>query len=111
MADQWQESLPSAVLEVRRLIFGTLPVDSLRSVVLVGADEADRIYVDGDIENAYESCGFRWFQLTQHVRRRRSSLGLQSSKKKLSSRFLVLHAHRQPTDPPAPRSHTPIAKL
>mmetsp|Transcript_42086 Transcript_42086/g.105891 ORF Transcript_42086/g.105891 Transcript_42086/m.105891 type:complete len:865 (+) Transcript_42086:167-2761(+) len=104
-AEPWQDMLPSAVLEVRRLIFGTLPVDSLRAVVLAGEDDTGRIYVDGDVEVSYERCRFRWFQLTQSVRRTRRSatLGLQK-KKKLESRFLVLHTHRHASDPQAPRS-------
>lgn len=101
----WQELLPSAIFEVRRLIFGTLPVDSLRAVVLAGEEDTGRIYVDVDVETAYERCRFRWFQLTQSLRRTRSSrVGLQSHGKKLASRFLVLHTHRAQADPKAPHS-------
>ncbi|CAE8585318.1 unnamed protein product [Polarella glacialis] len=99
----WRDVLPSAILEARRLIFGTLPVDSLRAVVLAGEDDAGRIYVDRDVEEAYQQCRFRWFQLTQSLRRSR---GLSRRRKfKPSSRFLVLHAPRMETDPVAPRSN------
>lgn len=102
----WQEVLPSAILEVRRLIFGSLPVDSIRAVVLAGEDEGGRIYVDGDVETSYLRCAFRWFQLTQNIRRTKSSYGgLSRGKKKLGSRFLVLATHRGAADPKAPRSN------
>eukprot|EP00930_Biecheleria_cincta_P068792 TRINITY_DN56622_c0_g1_i1.p1 TRINITY_DN56622_c0_g1~~TRINITY_DN56622_c0_g1_i1.p1 ORF type:complete len:753 (+),score=166.05 TRINITY_DN56622_c0_g1_i1:65-2260(+) len=101
--NSWQKVLPSAVLEVKRLIFGTLPVDSLRAVVLAAEDESTgRIYVNRDVELAYQQSRFRWFQLTQSLRRSRS--GLSRRKKKLTSRFLILNTARTEADPPKPRS-------
>jgi len=95
--------LPSAIFEVRRLIFETLPVDSIRAIVLAGEDDSGRIYVDDDVEVAYQRCRFRWFQLTQNLRRTRS--GIRRKKKlKPSTRFLVLNAMRQEHDPKAPGS-------
>lgn len=92
--------LSAAVREARGLIFGALPADSLRAVVLVGEDEEGRLYVDADVEAAYQGCGFRWFQLTQCIRRSRSAF--RAAKIKPSLRFLVFSAHRGPTDPPRP---------
>lgn len=62
--------LPSAVFEVRRFVLGTLPVDGVRVTVHASEDQRQRIYLDGDVESAFYRCGFRWFQLTQTVRRR-----------------------------------------
>ncbi|CAK0799093.1 unnamed protein product [Prorocentrum cordatum] len=59
-----------------------------------------RLYVDADVEAAYQGCGFRWFQLTQCIRRSRSAF--RAAKIKPSLRFLVFSAHRGPTDPPRP---------
>lgn len=101
--DGWLSILPSALLEVRQLLFSTLPVDSVRAVVLAGEDEQGRIYVDRDVEVAYQRCRFRWFQLTQNLRRTRSAL-TGKSKMKLNSRFLVLHVARSEKDPSAPRA-------
>jgi len=100
--DMWRSTLPSAIFEVRRLIFATLPVDNLRAVVLAGEDDAGRIYVDNDVEAAYHKCRFRWFQLTQNLRRTKSTV-VRRGRLRPSSRFLVLHAQRGPTDPLAPR--------
>mmetsp|Transcript_22473 Transcript_22473/g.49799 ORF Transcript_22473/g.49799 Transcript_22473/m.49799 type:complete len:756 (-) Transcript_22473:32-2299(-) len=99
----WAKLMPSAIFEVRRLLFATLPVASLRAVVLAGEDETGRIYFDRDVEVCYARCRFRWFQLTQSLRRTRSVLN-RKEKVKPSSRFLVLHAARGELDPPAPRS-------
>jgi len=104
--EPWASILSSAIFEVRRLIFSTLPVDSIRAVVLAGEDETSgRIYVDGDVEVAYQRCRFRWFQLTQNLRRTRTGIR-RKSKMKLSTRFLVLYAPRQEHDPAAPRNAT-----
>lgn len=94
--------MSSAIFEVRRFIFGSLPVDSLRAVVLAGEDEAGRICIDGDIEVAYQRCRFRWFQLTQNVRRMRTGLR-RREKVRTSTRFLVMHVSRGSADPPPPR--------
>jgi len=93
--------LPSAIFVVRRFVLGSLPVDSIRCVVLAGADDTGRIYVDGDVEVAYQQSRFRWFQLTQSLRRTRNALG-RRGKLKLSSRFIVLHTLRNADDPAAP---------
>jgi len=100
----WRDALPSALLEVRRFIFGMLDVVSIRSVVLAGEDADGLIYVDEDVEAAYQQSRFRWFQLTQNIRRTRS--GLTRKKIKKASRFLVLHSARGPDDPAAPRTAT-----
>jgi hypothetical protein len=100
----WRVMLPSVVLEVRRLIFGTLPVGSIRAIVLASTDEDGAVCVDRDVEHAYERCRFRWFQLTQCVKRTRASL-IKRETVKLKSRFLVMHAMRAPDDPPAPTTH------
>jgi len=65
------------------------------------------IYVDRDVEMSYQQCRFRWFQLTQSVRRSRSAFSTISGSRKLkpSSRFLVLNAMRTEADPAAPRSN------
>jgi len=102
--ETWQELMPSAIFEVRKLVFGTLPVDSLRAVVLSAVDDNGKIYVDGDVEVAFEKCRFRWFQLTQSLRRTRSSVLALQKRKKLASRFLVLNAYRAKGDPEPPRS-------
>jgi len=102
--DAWRDVLPSAIFEVRKFLFSTLPIDSLRAVVLAGEDASGRIYVDGDVEVSYERCRFRWFQLTQtQMRRTRSLAGLRREKPKRSCRFLVLHTARKADDPAAPR--------
>jgi len=101
-AGGWRETLPSAVLEVRRMVFGSLPVDSLRSVVLAAEDESARIYIDRNVETAFKRCGFRWFQLTQTLTRKSGSVFHKG--KRLTHRFLVMHAYRQGTDPCAPQS-------
>jgi len=97
----WPTLMPSAIFEVRRLLFATLPVASLRAVVFAGEDDNGRIYVDRDVEVSFERCRFRWFQLTQSLRRTRSVL--RKEKVKPSARFLVLHAARGELDPPPPR--------
>eukprot|EP00401_Gymnodinium_catenatum_P025152 CAMPEP_0117576480 /NCGR_PEP_ID=MMETSP0784-20121206/62824_1 /TAXON_ID=39447 /ORGANISM="" /LENGTH=812 /DNA_ID=CAMNT_0005375743 /DNA_START=68 /DNA_END=2506 /DNA_ORIENTATION=+ len=101
--EAWHGVLPSAILEVRRFLLATLPVNSLRATVIAGEDEEGRIYMDGDVEVAYQRCSFRWFQLTQSMRRTRSTLTRWKIKK--SSRFLVLHTSRRDNDPPAPRGN------
>jgi len=102
-SSSWKATLPSAILEVRRLLFGMLPIDSLRAVVMAGQDGDGPIYVDSDVEVAYQRCRFRWFQLTQSIKRTKGGL-VTRQKVKLQSRFLVLHAMRSPADPRAPRS-------
>jgi len=99
----WKDMLPSAIFQVRCFLFATLPVDSLRAVVLAGQDGSGPIYVDSEVEAAYQRCRFRWFQLTQSLHRTRS--GLRLKKTKMKSRFLVLHTIRGAVDPPAPRSN------
>lgn len=103
-AASWRDDLPSAIFEVRRLLFSTLPIDSIRAVVMAAEDESNKIYVDEDIEVAYQQCRFRWFQLTQSLRRTRSSIPGRKRVNK-STRFLVLHSSRLETDPAAPRSN------
>jgi len=100
---KWNDTLPSAILEVRRFIFGTLPVDSLRAVMVAGQDGGSGpIYVDSQVEAAYKSCRFRWFQLTQNLHRTRTRM--LAKKKTMNSRFLVLHVSRGSDDPLPPRS-------
>lgn len=100
---KWNDTLPSAILEVRRFVFGTLPVDSLRAVMVAGQDGGSGpIYVDRQVEAAYKCCRFKWFQLTQNIHRTRSRM--LAKKTKMNSRFLVLHVSRGPDDPLAPRS-------
>jgi hypothetical protein len=101
----WSSMLASAVFETRRFIFETLPVDSLRAVVLTGEDDSGCIYVDRDVEAAYHRCRFRWFQLTQNLRRTKSGIR-RKHKVRPSTRFLVLHAPRQEHDPKGPRNST-----
>jgi len=98
----WQDVLPSAILEVKRLIFATLPVDSLRAVVLAAEDDGGRVYVNRDVEHAYQQCCFRWFQLTQSLKRSRSGLS-RRRKVRPGARFMVLHTPRTASDPAAPR--------
>eukprot|EP00928_Gymnodinium_smaydae_P100175 TRINITY_DN9767_c0_g1_i1.p1 TRINITY_DN9767_c0_g1~~TRINITY_DN9767_c0_g1_i1.p1 ORF type:complete len:790 (-),score=101.72 TRINITY_DN9767_c0_g1_i1:184-2553(-) len=100
-ADVWNSTFPSAIVVVRKLIFGTLPVSSIRSVILAGEDDDGLIYIDSDLEKSYKSCQFRWFQLTQKVKHTKSVLTGRASVR-LKSRFLVLHATRAPDDPIAP---------
>jgi len=101
-SESWPSLLPSAIFQVRRLLFETLPVDSLRSVVLAGEDDSGGIYVDTDIEVSYVRCNFRWFQLTQTVRRTKKAI--TRKQKVRNSRFLVLSTMRRPEDPKAPRN-------
>lgn len=101
--DCWHDVLPSAIFEVRRLIFETMAVDSIRAVILASEDDDGLIYVDRDVEAAYQVCRFRWFQLTQSIRRSRSAI--RKSKVRGSTRFLILHVPRTTADPVAPRSH------
>eukprot|EP00434_Breviolum_minutum_P024611 symbB.v1.2.021734.t1/scaffold1896.1/size96813/5 len=96
------EALQSAVSQARRLILETLPVRSLRVTVLAAEDGAQRICIDPHVELAYHQCGFRWFQLTQKLRRKKTAL--LRHRKKCAVRFLVLHSQRTDADPPAPRS-------
>eukprot|EP00435_Cladocopium_sp_Y103_P006236 s3267_g2.t1 len=96
------EALQSAVLQARHLILETLPVKSLRVTVLAAEDDAQHICIDPHVERAYHQCGFRWFQLTQKLRRKKSSL--LRHRKKRAVRFLVLHSQRGDADPPAPRN-------
>eukprot|EP00913_Durusdinium_trenchii_P022227 g20886.t1 len=91
------EALRSAVLNSKRLIFGTLPVQSVRVTVLAAEDGERRICVDPQVEQAFHQCGFRWFQLTQKLRRQKSAF--------LPVRFLVLHSPRSDLDPPPPRDN------
>lgn len=107
-SNAWKALLPSAIFEVRRLMFGMLPIDSIRAVVLAGQDGDGPIYVDSDVEVAYQRCRFRWFQLTQNIKRTKGGL-VKREKVKLQSRFLVLHAMRSPADPRAP--HSDIGRL
>jgi hypothetical protein len=102
-AQLWSSILPSAIFEVRRFIFQTLPVQSIRATVLMCEDESGSLCVDGDVEVAYQRCRFKWFQLTQNLRRSRS--GIRRKKKvKPSTRFMVLHTPRlEEIDPKAPR--------
>lgn len=95
------EALQSAVSQARRLILETLPVRSLRVTVLAAEDGAQRICIDPHVELAYHQCGFRWFQLTQKLRRKKTAL---LRHRKCAVRFLVLHSQRTDADPPAPRS-------
>eukprot|EP00439_Symbiodinium_sp_Y106_P068937 s4314_g11.t2 len=63
----------------------------------------------GNVEAAYKHCRFRWFQLTQRLRRAKSAF-LRHRKSARSIRFLVLHSPRTDEDPPAPRDavgHSP----
>lgn len=106
----WRISMPSAILQVRHFLFSMLPVDSLRSVVLAGEDDAGRIYVDAHIEVCYQQCRFRWFQLTQQIRRSKNSLR-RKAKVKRGARFLVLSSPRQDTDPAAPRAAVSVGRL
>lgn len=103
-AESWPSLLPSAIFQVRHLLFETLPVDSLRAVVVAGEDDSGRIFVDSDVEVAYQRCNFRWFQLTQNLRRTKNAITRKH--KVRQARFLVLHAPRRPTDPKAPRNST-----
>lgn len=98
----WPQALPAAIAQVRHFIFTTLPVQSLRVVVLAAEDEDKRICIDRDVEAAYKHCRFRWFQLTQRLRRAKSAF-LRHRKSARSIRFLVLHSPRTDEDPPAPR--------
>jgi len=98
----WPQALPAAIAQVRHFIFSTLPVQSLRVVVLAAEDEDKRICIDRDVEAAYKHCRFRWFQLTQRLRRAKSAF-LRHRKSARSIRFLVLHSPRTDEDPPAPR--------
>jgi hypothetical protein len=101
--EAWSSALPSALLEVRRLLFQTLPVDNIRAIVLAAEDDTGRIYVDKDVEISFQRCGFRWFQLTQKVHRTRSAVS-RRVKVKAASRFLVLTASRDESrDPKPPR--------
>ncbi|CAE7411976.1 unnamed protein product [Symbiodinium pilosum] len=99
----WQQALPAAIAQVRRFILATLPVQSLRVVVLAAEDDDKRICIDRDVEIAYKHCRFRWFQLTQRLRRAKSAF-LRHRKSSRSIRFLVLHSPRMDEDPPAPRN-------
>eukprot|EP00931_Biecheleriopsis_adriatica_P098479 TRINITY_DN7243_c0_g1_i2.p1 TRINITY_DN7243_c0_g1~~TRINITY_DN7243_c0_g1_i2.p1 ORF type:complete len:740 (-),score=171.73 TRINITY_DN7243_c0_g1_i2:144-2165(-) len=99
----WRHVLPSAILETKRLVFATLPINSVRAIVLAGEDDTGSIHVDRDVEESYARCRFRWFQLTQSVRRSRSGL-TRKRKVKLDSRFMVLEAYRHESDPAAPRN-------
>lgn len=96
------EALQSAVSQARHLILETLPVKSLRVTVLAAEDDGQHICIDPHVERAYHQCGFRWFQLTQKLRRKKSSL--LRHRKKRAVRFLVLHSQRGDADPPAPRN-------
>ncbi|CAE7430767.1 unnamed protein product [Symbiodinium natans] len=98
----WPQALRAAIAQVRRFIFTTLPVQSLRVVVLAAEDDDKRICIDRDVEIAYKHCHFRWFQLTQRLRRAKSAF-LRHRKSARSVRFLVLHSPRMDEDPPAPR--------
>merc|ERR1712232_1297437 len=69
-----------------------------------GADEVGGVYVDRDVEYAYERCRFRWFQMTQCVKRTRQALTRRESVK-LKSRFMVMHTMRTAEDPAAPKNH------
>lgn len=100
--DGWSAVLPSAILEVRRLIFGTLPVDAVRAAVLALEDESGRTCVDEEIEVAFNQCGFRWFQLTQDIRR--TSSKFRRKQKSVATRNLVLNTYRSKQDPEAPYS-------
>ncbi|CAJ1383378.1 unnamed protein product [Effrenium voratum] len=93
--------LQSAVLHVKRLIFATLPVHSLRATVLAAEDDDRRICIDPQVERAYHQCGFRWFQLTQKLRRKKAAF--LRYRKCRSLRFMVLHLPRTDADSPAPR--------
>lgn len=108
-ANDWREMLPHAVLEVRRLLFTTLPVGSIRSVILAGEDAEKRIYVDRDVEVAYQRCSFRWFQLTQSLKHTKATITRRASVKP-KSRFLVLNAMRRADDPSAPRNSSISSK-
>jgi len=94
--DEWQEVLPSAILEVRRFLFGTLPIDSVRGIVNAIEDENGDMCVDNDVEQAWKKNRFRWFQVHQNLRRIRSVV---RRRKMLSSRHLVFHASRTKQDP------------
>jgi len=98
----WELKLPDVIFQVRQFLLTTLPIDSLRAVVLAGEDDAGKMYFDSDIEVCYQQCRFRWFQLTQSLRRTRNTL-TRRAQVRPSSRFLVLHSPRISTDPPAPR--------
>lgn len=98
----WELKLPDVIFQVRQFLLTTLPIDSLRAVVLAGEDDAGKMYFDSDIEVSYQQCRFRWFQLTQSLRRTRNTL-TRRAQVRPSSRFLVLHSPRISTDPPAPR--------
>lgn len=105
IAEEWPKVLPSAVFAVKRLVFGTLPVDSLRAVVYAPEDDSGRIYFDQDVESAYIQCQFRWFQLNQSLRRTgyKYSFGGRSKVHSVR-RSLVFASQRSTADPQAPLS-------
>eukprot|EP00929_Paragymnodinium_shiwhaense_P105622 TRINITY_DN70676_c0_g1_i1.p1 TRINITY_DN70676_c0_g1~~TRINITY_DN70676_c0_g1_i1.p1 ORF type:complete len:892 (+),score=207.49 TRINITY_DN70676_c0_g1_i1:123-2798(+) len=102
--ETWQDVMPSAIFEVRKLLFGTLPISGIRAFMLAGEDDEGQIYIDKDVEVAYQRSSFRWFQLTQTLKRTKSALTGRKSVRP-AARFLVLHAPRTASDPAAPRGH------
>jgi len=62
--DGWLEKLPCALDALRREMFRSFPIKSIRVLLRYSIQEDGSYQIDKAIENVFKQSGFRWFQLT-----------------------------------------------